>query len=137
RIKLNRLIAAGTSEQPTEEDAKREETFQEAAERLLKSSTIRSKEYRKGRLRNHVYQAFGSKPVSQIRRGDIRDVLRALVDKGASRQSCAHVKNDISAVLGELWREEMISENVALGVRVPAHAKEDRRERAVLTDNEL
>src|SRR5690606_19742364 len=87
RIKLNRLIAAGTSEQPTEEDAKREETFQEAAERLLKSSTIRSKEYRKGRLRNHVYQAFGSKPVSQIRRGDIRDVLRALVDKGASRQS--------------------------------------------------
>lgn len=43
----------------------------------------------------------------------------------------------ISTVLGELWRDEVVAENVAKRVQVPRNARVDDRERVVLTDAEL
>jgi integrase len=44
---------------------------------------------------------------------------------------------DISSVLGELWRDEVVSDNVALRVAIPKGAATDNRERVILTDAEF
>jgi hypothetical protein len=134
RVKLRRLAATHT---PSDEEAKRLETFEEAARRIIGASLIASKRSRLDRLVKYAFPAFGPKPVDAIRVGDIRDMLEAVANLGQSRQQCVHLRNDVSAVLGELWRDEMLPENVAKRVRIPKHARVDKRERCVLTDDEL
>jgi integrase len=133
RVKLRRLLA---EPMPAPEAAARAETFREAADRIVGESAIATKQARLDRLRLHVFPALGAKPVTQIVAGDVRAILDGLA-KRFSRQQCLHVRNDISAVLGDLWRADMLPENVTKKVRVPKNAKVDRRERAVLTDEEL
>jgi integrase len=136
KAKLRRLLRENAPA-PTTEEAKRVDTFKEAAERIVGDSVIRSKKTRIERLRLHVYPAIGGKAVTKIVAGDIRAILKDLADAGASKQSCIHVRNDVSAVLGELWRLDELPENVCQKVQIPKHAKVDKRERAVLTDEEL
>jgi len=133
RLKLARLLK---SEAPQAEQAKRVESFEEAAERIAGASTIASKALRLARLRSFAYPAIGARPVDQVRASDVQETLDALAEE-QSRQSVVHLKNDISAVLGELWRTEVLSENAAKRTRIPKSARVDTRERAVLTDAEL
>jgi integrase len=133
RLKLKRLLDV---EAPTPAEAARVETFREAALRIVEASKIRTTAQRKARLEHHVFEHLGDKSVDEVTASDVREVLATVAGAGLSRQLCTHVKNDISAVLGELWRNEVISENVVAKVRVP-DAKVDTRERAVLTDAEL
>src|SRR5690606_40161528 len=65
RIKLKRLLATGDMSTP--EEVAREETFQEAAERIVNKSKIRSKSNRLARPRNHVDEHIGESPVSEVR----------------------------------------------------------------------
>jgi hypothetical protein len=118
-------------------NASRAETFAEAADRVVKSSGIRTKDARLARLKLRVFHALGSKPMTSIVAGDVRAILEDLAKSGASKQQCLHIRNDISTVLGELWRYDMLPENVTKKVRVPKGAKVDKRERTVLTDEEL
>jgi len=139
RIKLRRLVASLTAPEPPPPgvEAARAETFEEAAERVVGESGIGTKQARLRRLRSRVFPAFGSKPVTEVVAGDLREILTAMAAEGQSRQSCMHIKNDVSSVLGELWRNDMLPENVAAKVRIPKTAKVDRRERTVLNDDEL
>src|SRR6185436_13553995 len=107
------------------EEAKRIETFTEAAERIVGESTIRTKKARLDRLRRLTYPAIGAKPVTKIVAGDVREILKGLADDGYSKQQCLHVRNDISAVLGDLWRMDMLTENVCEKVRLPSNATVD------------
>jgi len=136
RVKLKRLVEQDAPPAQLNQEASRLETFQEAAKRIVGASDIVSKENREARLRIHVLPTIGCKPVDLITSADVREILAALADMGLSRDLVVHVKNDINAVLGELWRDEVIPENVVARVRVPK-AKVDTRERAVLTDDEL
>jgi integrase len=138
KIKLKRLLEqpdAGPGELATE--AKRSETFEQAADRIIKASGIRSATMRLGRLRKHAYPAFGQKPVEAVTASDVEEMLDTIAADGGSRQGCVHLRNDVSAVLGELWRLEVVPTNVAKKARIPKTAKVDRRERTVLTDGEL
>ncbi len=137
KIKIGQIVKAGTAPEDAAEIVEVGETFEEAARRIVGASTIKTRGAQLARLENHVLPHFGSKPVKDVRAGDLRAALEALAKTGASRQSCHHVRNDISVVLGELWRNDMLPENVAAKVRIPKQAKTDPRERAVLTDEEL
>ena len=137
RIKLKRLLAERALTETLADEAKRAETFSEAAKRIVGASGIATKDARLERLKKYAFPTFGMKPVDTIRAGDIAEMLEGVAAAGQSRQQCVHLRNDISAVLGELWRAEMLPENVAAKVRIPKHARVDRRERAVLTDEEL
>jgi len=96
---------------------------------------------RKRRLELYVFPALGSMVPDDIRAADVLDVLKAVRDKGKARQMMTHVKTDISAVLGALWRAELLKENVCARVTVPdalpEAAERSSKERAVLTDEEL
>jgi integrase len=138
-IKLRRLVKEASPSAPSGElaDPARVETFEEAARRLDDESTLRTKKARLDRLKMHAFPAFGSKLVTELVAGDVRDLLKALADDGASKETCVKIRNDVSSVLGELWRTDMIPENVCKKVRIPKNAKIDKRERAVLSDDEL
>ncbi len=134
RVKLKRLLEQHA---PSETEAVRVETFREAAERVVDASSIGTKEARLTRLRSHVFGCIGNIPVDKLRAADVSEVLKSAADCGQSKQSIQHLRNDISSVLSELWRDEMIAENVASKARIPKSAKVDTRERAVLSDEEL
>jgi len=69
----------------------------------------------------------------------VPDVGRDLyaMAKGVSRETLKHLRAAASIVLGELYQEGTIAQNPARDVTVPKAARKDRRERAVLTDEEL
>ncbi len=134
RTRRDRLVASMT---PTATEATRTETFREAAQRVMRASEIRTKNARLRRLELHIYPYIGEVPVDKLRAADVATVLAQAAHDGQSKQSVLHLRNDVSAVLDELWRDEVIPENVARKVRIPKGAKVDRRERAVLSDEEL
>jgi integrase len=137
KITLARIVKEAKPPTASQASVETGETFKQAADRIVGGSVIGTKQGRLDRLRRYVHPLLGSKPVKDIRAGDVRAVLEALVTRGAAKQSIMHVRVDISIVLGELWRADMLPENVATKVRIPKNAKVDRRERSVLSDAEL
>src|SRR5690606_11661986 len=63
--------------------------------------------------------------------------LEKLASAGQSKQSCIHVRNAVSHVLGKLWRSDIVPENVCRKVQIPKDAHVDQRYRVVLTLEEL
>jgi integrase len=75
-------------------------------------------------------------PVDKVRPADIRLALELAKETGKSQKTLANIRASASAVFDELWRSEVIADNPVK--RTPTiRAKVDRRERAVLTDEEL
>jgi len=141
RRKLARLIAESDA---SPIGARRPETFEEAARRILdeqKAVGLRTWKARLQRYVDYVFPTLGKSMPSDIRAADVRMVLEAVRDAGKARQMMIHVKNDISAVLGALWRAEELPENVCARVLVPQALQQaterSKKERAVLTDEEL
>ena len=144
RIKLRRLVKAHGSPSELAAEAVRPETFEEAAVRVLdaqKAAGLATWKDRDRRLKAYALPLLGALPCEVIRASNVREVLEVVRHQGKSRQTMIHVKNDISIILGELWREELIPENVCSRVVVPealpAAAERSKKERAVLTDEEL
>ncbi|HEY3236489.1 MAG TPA: site-specific integrase, partial [Polyangiaceae bacterium] len=96
---------------------------------------------RLARFERYVFKQFGPLAVDKVKASHVRTVLDAVRDLGKSRQTLIHVKNDISVVLGELWRAEVLPENICERVQVPealpTAVEQSKKERAVLTDDEL
>jgi integrase len=139
--KLLRLIESSATEP---KEAKRGETFEEAARRILsqqKASGMVTWHTRESRLEAYVFPALGPLEPKAIRASHVRSVLETARDLGKARQTLVHIKNDISAVLGDLWRAEILAENVCGRVKVPEASEtatqRSKKERAVLTDEEL
>lgn len=137
RIKLRRLVKLNAPVEVVAQEAAQLETFAEAAERIVSESGIATRQRRLERLRLHVFPALGAKRVNEVTAGDVRDLLAEQAAAGSSKQSCIHLRNDVSCVLGELWRTEVLPENVCKKVRIPKTAKIDKRERSVLREDEL
>lgn len=136
RAKLARLVAG-------EADAgaiQRAETFEEAARRIVKAhgeQGLKTWVERLSRLERFAFPELGALAVTAVRPAHVRGVLEAAAQLGRSRTTVSHLKDDISTVLGELWRDEVVSENVALRVLVPKNAATDDRKRVILTDAEF
>lgn len=141
RRKLARLIAEN---QTAPAEARRVETFEEAARRIVAAQAeggMRTASWRLRRLEAYVFGALGPMDPATIRASHVRAVLEAARDAGKARDTLLHIKHDISAVLGDLWRAELIAENVTARVKapeaLPAVTLRSKKERAVLTDDEL
>jgi integrase len=88
------------------------------------------------RLEMYAFGPLGALPVGEIRGFHIKPVLVAALP-ALARTSLEHLLVDIGSVLDELWRDGVLPENPAKRVRVPGAARQDRRPRAVLTDDEF
>jgi integrase len=138
RIKMKRLLQQQAPLEHLKQEAKRVETFKEAATRIVekaKASGMATATERESRMKRYVFDVIGHLEVNKVRAAHIKDLLESLQDD-LSQQSLTHIKNDISSVLGDLWRAEVLTENVCQRVQVP-RVKAVKKERAVLTDEEL
>ena len=143
KIKLRRLLKE-TAPQVLAVEAARPDTFEEVARRVVdeqRAAGMGTWKNRLARLEDYVFPTLGRMVPGDVRAADVRAVLDGVRDAGRSRQTMTHVKNDISAVLGSLWRAEQLTENVCGRVIVPEALPEaserSKLERAVLTDEEL
>ncbi len=137
RRKLARLLE---SENPTPAEAARSETFAEAAKRIVqkqKDEGLRTWKERWRRLERFAFPEFGNLDPREIRPAHVREVLEGAAGLGRSRSTVHQLKVDVSSVLGELWRDEVLPENVAARVRIPKSARVDGRDRVILTDEEF
>jgi hypothetical protein len=100
------------------------ESFETAARRIVPAQKAKTRGERLRRLEIYVFPALGPLPVSEIRGGHVRAVLEAALD-ALCRTSIGHVLDDIAGVFDQLWRDEVIPENPARKVKVPAGARED------------
>src|SRR6478752_3180228 len=141
RRKLARLIAEGSTSRA---EAQRSETFEEAARRVLdqqKAAGMVTHKDRLYRLETYAFPTLSKLQPSAIKASHVRNLLEEARNAGKSRQTLTHIKNDVSVVLAELWRGELLPENVCARVQTPEALPEmserSKKERAVLTDNEL
>lgn len=145
--KLARIVAktaSGASETELKEEAKRSETFGEAANRVLevqRANGHKDWQARRQRVEKYALPLLRDLAIDKVRASHVRGVLEAVRDAGKSKQTIVHARNDLSTILGELWREELIPENPVSKVRVPDALPETLeragKERAVPSDEEL
>jgi integrase len=135
--KLERLLA---SESPAPSDPLPVESFQQAAERVH-AQRVRDGVQHAGdeiaRLRLYAFPSIGQKAASSVTASDVNEVLSFCKGEGKSRQTVAHVRQAMRIVLDALRREGEIKTNPVDDADMPRFRAEVRKERAVLTDDEL
>ena len=67
-------------------------------------------------LRKHVYPTLGQRPISEITRGEVRNLLLKCKEKGLSWGSVCIVRDVISGPLGYAVDEELIPSNPVTGI---------------------
>lgn len=76
-----------------------------------KAEGLASWKDRRRRLEAYAYPELGTVPVPLVRPSHVRAALERAVEAGLSHRSVLHLKIDISTVLEDLWRDELVSEN--------------------------
>ncbi|MBE7480266.1 MAG: tyrosine-type recombinase/integrase [Polyangiaceae bacterium] len=141
RRKLARLVGlANAGTDTTADDAKRADTFAEAVERVnkaRKADGVKGAKDELARLRAYANPALGHLDTTTITAQHIHEALDFAKGEGRSRQTVAHLLQDIRNVFAALKREGTIEQNPADDAELPKFASEVRKERAVLTDAEL
>jgi integrase len=78
-------------------------------------------------LRRHIYPALGNKPIDEMGRGEIRELLLKLHRKGLSRSTVTLIKDVISGPLAFAVDEEMIPINPVVGITKRLQLHQDRK----------
>lgn len=148
RRKMERLIAEHAAGAPLTADAARApETVSSYAAAWLKGRESRGLPSAANERRHfeRVWKGeVGELPLASVRAGMLQAVLDRAAEGGIrkvngerySRESITHMRATILRILETAWREELVTENVAKRTTVP-DIDEDKRPRAVLTDEEL
>jgi integrase len=143
RRKLAKLVQAqhaGKAPSEMAQEATRVNTFRDDAESILarqKAGGLRTWRERAQRVRDYAMPMLERLRSENVKASHIREVLDSARDLGKSRQTIKHLRNDLSGIFDDLWRDELIPENPVLRVRLPEGAKVDGRSRVVLTDQEF
>jgi integrase len=133
--KLERVLAADSPALPLPV-----ETFQEPAERVNArrvTDGVRCAGDELARLRLYAFPTFGETPAKSVSTGDVNEALDYCKARGKSRQTVAHLRQAVRIVFDALRREGEIATNPVDDAAMPRFRSEVRKERAVLTDEEL
>lgn len=120
--------------------AKEVETFRLAAERIVArqgDEGMASAKKRRSRFERWIFPVFGHLRIDGVEPQHLREMLARAMKAGRSKSTLDHLRDDCSSILGELWRDGALAENVALKVQLPKGAKEDKRPRVVPSDAEV
>lgn len=140
RAKLKRLGEEQAPPEALAAKAERSETAWEAMKRIVErqgGEGLKTWKERLSRLQRYAAPEIGPLGVGEVRSAHIREVLEAAGSKGLSRQSVTHLRNDLSGVFDDLWRDEVIAENPVARCRLPKGLPVDKRPRVILTDDEF
>ncbi len=78
-------------------------------------------------LRRYIFPVLGNRPIDEIKRGEIRDLLLRLNMKGLSLSTICLIRDVISGPLSFALDEEMISVNPASGITKKLQLRRDRK----------
>jgi integrase len=78
-------------------------------------------------LKKHVWPFCGSRTISEIKRGDVRQLLLGLSKRGLSHSTLSLARDVISGPLGQALDDEIIQSNPAIGVMGRLRIKKDKR----------
>jgi len=92
------------------------ETFEAAARRIVGASEIETKAIRLSRLERYAFPVIGAMAVTDIDVTHVKDCLAEVEAALGWTGSVRHLKNDISAVLGVLFSDNVVKENAALRI---------------------
>lgn len=136
RAKLKRMLAAP----PGETVEVHPETVAEACERVheaRKADGSKDAKNEIARLRQYAVPAIGHLEAARVKPTDINAALDLCKSNGKARQTVQHLRQDLRNVFGVLRREGVIAQNPVDDSEMPKFSAELRKERAVLTDDEL
>lgn len=137
RAALTRLLNDPAAEAPAPEG----ETFQAAAERLVKvqlDADVPSAPARISRLRRWAFPIIGTMPVGKVKPGHCTSVLEHVAGLGRSSTTIGHMRGDLIFVFGRLLKEEAVTRNPARGELVDTPpGTDDPRPRVLLRDEEF
>ena len=135
--KLERLLA---SESPTPSEPIPTESFEQAAERVHQrrvADGVRCADDELARLRLYAFPVFGNAPAGSVTTAHVNEALDYAKAQGKAKQTVAHVRQAVRIVFDALRREGEIAANPVDDAAMPRFRAEVRKERAVLTDEEL
>ena len=138
--KLARELAAGRLVPEARAETRKPETFDEYSDAWLaarKAAGVVMAADEGNHLTRYILPTLGPLALADVRPVQVRAVLQACVALGRSRETVRKVRGTILRVLGSAFRDELVSENAVLRVEVPSDAREDERERVILTDVEV
>ncbi|HID29702.1 MAG TPA: site-specific integrase, partial [Desulfobacterales bacterium] len=78
-------------------------------------------------LKRHINPTLGKRPINEIKRGEIRDLLLKLNRNGLSRSTICLVRDVISGPLSFAFDEELIPVNPASGITKKLQLRRDRK----------
>jgi integrase len=144
RVVARRKLAKLEGEQPASPDAlageaAKGETFAEAAKRvhaMRKAAGVVSADIERSRLRLYA-ESIAESAVTAVETVHANQVLDAAAAAGLSKQSVIHVRQAMRVVFGQLKREGAIKVNPVDDAELPRMKPETKRERVILTDEEL
>jgi integrase len=133
--RLARLLAGATPATVTAS-----ETFEAATVRVIEQRRrdgVASSEDELARLERFAFPTLAPIGVADIEARHINEALDACKTAGKSRQTCVHLRQAIRNVFEALRREGVINTNPVDSATMPRFPTTVRKERAVLTDDEL
>lgn len=115
------------------EEKKPEPTFKEYATSWIKTiapanckeSTVKSYD---DLLRLHILPVFGPLKLAEINRGKLKDFFAGKILEGYAKSSVVHMKNAISGILAKAVDNEIISNNLSLGIKIAKKNMDDEEE---------
>jgi integrase len=78
-------------------------------------------------LKRYINPTLGNRPIDEIKRGEIRDLLLKLNQKGLSRSSICLIRDVISGPLSFAFDEKLIPANPAIGITKKLQLRRDRK----------
>jgi len=107
-------------------------TFKEYADQWLETyvkGVRRLSTYQRYRdiLKKYAYLEIGALPIDKVKRGDVRDVLLKMNEKGFSRSTIALMKDAISGPLSYALDAELIMVNPTIGLTKHLQIQRDKR----------
>ncbi len=134
KVKLARLLA---SDDPNALDLSEPETFEVATGRFFEARTSASSKDERARLKRYAFPELGARLVTKVNARHINAALDACKAAGKSRSTVQQLKQDIANVFTMLKREGVVERNPADDAEIPRYKATQKKERAVLTDDEL
>ncbi len=117
----------------------RAEDMAESFERVVTAQGadgLKTWKERLSRLRRYALAELQHLAPGAVTGKHIRSVLE-LAGQTLSKQSVVHLRNDLSAVFGDLWRDQLIAENPVKRAKLPKKLRVELRRRVQLTDGEF
>jgi hypothetical protein len=87
-------------------------------------------------FKNHVVEAIGNMAFEDVKPAHVRFILEEAAEKGLKHSTVGEVRAVLHRIFDEAWRAELIESNPVARVK-QAPSREIRKERCILTDEEL